>query len=86
MLMTLEMLSKLTLVVMVPSWFLSKTVKASLKVASSSAVRESWNLQQNTVISKVGHVFCSKTTCLLYYTITSIFLLSASVKAAMLLA
>ncbi len=29
-----------TLVVMVPSWFLSKTVKASLKVASSSAVSD----------------------------------------------
>ena len=31
----------LTLVVMVPSWFLSNTVKASLKVASSSEVRDS---------------------------------------------
>ena len=31
----------LTLVVMVPSWFLSKTVKASLNVANSSAVKDS---------------------------------------------
>ena len=30
-----------TFVVMVPSWFLSNTVKASLKVASSSAVSDS---------------------------------------------
>ena len=30
-----------TLVVMVPSWFLSKTVNASLNVASSSAVKDS---------------------------------------------
>ena len=32
---------KLTLVVIVPSWFLSKTVKASWNVASSSAVKDS---------------------------------------------
>ena len=37
----LHKLSNLTLVVMVPSWFLSKTIKASLKVASPSEVRDS---------------------------------------------
>ena len=48
---------EVTLVVIVPSWFLSKTVKASWKVAISSAVRLSRILRRSASVKVVIELY-----------------------------